>query len=138
MIQTCTISDWHPTMNPNGGAGRHWATNHKKHEIDSGTAWASARHAGWVFVPGRVHLTVVLVYSVNRLPDPDNAVARTKGIVDGLKLHGSPWVKSRPGNEILSRPIGFFTDDSPTYLELTVNAIVERGKKEVRLTLESA
>ncbi len=136
MIQTVTITDWHPTMNPNGGHG-HWSKQHRKHEIDSGTAWATAKHAGWKFVPGKVRLTITLVYAINRLPDPDNAVAKCKGLIDGLKQHQSKWIKPQPGYEFLAGPLGFFTDDSPEYCEIVVQAVYEKGKKEVRLSLES-
>jgi hypothetical protein len=138
MIQRCTITDWHPTMNPNGGTP-HRMVQHKRHEIDSGTAWSTAKHAGWTFVPGKVRLTITLVYAVNRLPDKDNAYARCKGVVDGLKLHPSPWLKPRAEfapDEFLNRPIGFFTDDKPELCELVVEAIVQKGKKETRLVLE--
>ena len=135
--QWCTIEDWHPTTNPNQRTS-HWSVGRKRHYVDAQTAWATAKQAGWVFIAGKVRLTVTLVYKKKPLPDHDNAVARCKGIVDGLRNHPSPWIKPRPGYPMLSGLLGFFEDDSPEWLELEVRAVVEPGVKATRLELEPA
>jgi hypothetical protein len=140
VIQTAVINGWHPTMSANGSHG-HWATRQKKHDIDRDTAWATAMQAGWVFVPGRVRLTIVLVYPqrYGRGMDADNAVARCKGLIDGLKGFEA---KHLPLVGVtLDRPTrrkGYFEDDSTDWLELVVRAEVEPGVKATRLTLEPA
>ena len=130
MRQECTITDWRPTMNPNGSHG-HWATQKKKHDVDRDTAWASAKHAGWKFIPGRVKLTITLVYSKKPLPDIDNCYAKVKGLIDGLKCQTQVWFHD-------DKDCGeFFTDDSPEWLDLSVTAVMEPGVKATRLVLES-
>lgn len=138
-VQTLEIRDWLPTVNPNGSrARRHWSVMRKFHDIDRDMAWAAARQAGWVFVPGRVRLTITLVFPRKPIPDPDNAVARCKGLIDGLKNRDqrvktgnqlAPWVGCIQQN--------FFTDDDSEHLDLRVNAVVEKGIKAVRITLEA-
>lgn len=139
--QTLTITDWHPTMNPNGrnsSRGAHWAVARKKHQIDRDMAWASARQAGWEFVPGKVRLNIVFVYPHTVHVDPDNLTARCKGLIDGLKTHQA----SRPkGSTIraVALPVrrGFITDDTTQYLDLHVSARTEKGVKAIEITLES-
>ena len=139
MRQELVIRDWHPRTNPNGdNARRHWSVIRRNHDIDRDMAWASAKQAGWVFVPGRVKLTITLVYPRNTLPDTDNAYAKVKGLIDGLKHEGMVkpgvgwWESAAAGLR------GFFTDDSTEWLELEVRAIVEKGCKAVRIELEPA
>src|SRR5437868_5844915 len=86
--QTVVIHHWHPTTNPNG-SHLHWATHQKKHDIDCDVAWACARQAGWEFVPGRVKLTITMVYPRKYRVDADNLAARCKGLIDGLRSHNS-------------------------------------------------
>lgn len=131
-VQTAVIQHWHPTMSANGSHG-HWATHQKKHNIDRDMAWACARQAGWEFVPGRVRLTITLVYPRRYRVDADNLVAKCKGLIDGLKtLHYGGGFNLTP----VIRRSGFFTDDSTEWLELIVRAVVEPGVKETRLQLE--
>ncbi len=136
MIQHATIPDWRPNVNPNGGTP-HRMVQQKRHDTDANVAYVYATSAGWKRVDGRVRLTITLVQPRNPLPDKDNLHASMKGVIDGLKLHVSPWIKPRPRHPVLSQMIGFFTDDNDKHCELEINATVEKGKKEVRLSLES-
>jgi hypothetical protein len=124
--QHLVIPDWHPTMSANGSHG-HWATRQKKHDVDMMMAWASAKHAGWTFMSGRVKLTITLVYPRTYRVDADNLAARCKGLIDGLKGPNSKKMLNS----------GFFTDDNTQWLELTVRAEVRKGCKQTEITLES-
>lgn len=114
--QTLVIKDWVPAPLANGSHG-HWSQRQKKIKAAKTMAWACARYAGWAFVPGRVRLTIVYVFPVNRKRDTDNLYTRSKGLVDGLK-----------GD--------FFTDDDTEHLELVVLAVVLPKTTETRLMLE--
>ena len=137
-MQTLTITDWHPTMSANGSHG-HWRTHQKKHDVDRDMAWAAARQANWEFVPGKVHLTVTLVYPRKYRVDADNLAARCKGLIDGLKgrssLNGVRATMIVNGQ--LQPAFGFFTDDSTEWLDLVVRAEVVKGVKATRLELRA-
>lgn len=131
MKQELLIRGWHPRTSPNGSHG-HWSTHQRNHDVDRDMAWASARQAGWTYVPGRVRLTITLVYPRKPVPDPDNAVARCKGLIDGL-------TEKRYVSGIQERRYsGWFTDDSTEWLDLEVRVVVEKGIKAVRIELEPA
>lgn len=134
VVQRCVITDWHPTVNPNQRTN-HWSVARKRHDIDAQTAWATAKQAGWAFVPGKVRLTIVLVYKKRPLPDQDNLVARVKGCVDGLRDVQMAAIQKGHMDPRAGR--GFFHDDSPEYLELVVRAEVRPEVKCVELELES-
>lgn len=119
MKQTLLIEGWLPAPVLNGSRQKHWATLRKEALAAKTMAWTSAKQAGWVFVPGKVKLTVVFVFGVNRHRDTDNLYARAKHLVDGLKVM-------------------FFEDDDTDHLELVVLAVVLRGVKETRMLLEPA
>jgi hypothetical protein len=156
--QSLTIKDWHPRTNVNGdNARRHWSVIRRNHDIDRDMAWASAKQAGWVFVSGRVKLTITLVYPRKYRVDADNLAARCKGLIDGLKQVSMPYIHTGRANccrrwrsggscqylekgNVLERIVeseGFFTDDSTEWLDLEVRAAVERGVKETQITLTS-
>lgn len=117
--QTLTVRDWMPQWNPNGTGNRsHWATLQKRKRADEVMAWAAARQAGWVRIPGKVRLEIVFVYPRKVRVDTDNLYSRVKGLVDGLKKE-------------------FFEDDSTDVLDLHVTAVVEPGTKETRMTLRA-
>jgi len=116
--QTLTIEDWLPAPVTNAGHG-HWATKYRQAEIAKKMAWASAKQAGWAYVEGKVRLTITLIFGVRRQRDHDNAVARCKHLVDGLKG-------------------AFFKDDSTDWMELVVKTEVRPREKGVRLVLEEA
>lgn len=122
-----TITDWHPATSANRSHD-HWRKTQKAHHADRDMAWASAMQAGWTRVPGKVRLTVVLVYPRKYRLDADNLASKCKGLIDGLK---SDHVHNHGR-------LGWFADDSTEYLELDVRAVVERGVKQTRLTLEPA
>jgi len=127
--QTLTIPAWHPKTNVNGSnARRHWSVIRKNHDIDRDMAWAAAKQAGWVFVPGKVRLTITLVYPKRPLPDTDNAYSKIKGCLDGLHCHGCIHQMQH---------IGFFRDDSAEHLELIVRAEVVPGCKQTKIELEA-
>lgn len=128
--QELTIRDWHPATSAN--ARGNWRVIHQRHRADMEMASVCARQAGWRFVPGKVLLTVVLVYPQRYRTDADNLHARVKGLVDGLKTIVS---KKGPYMEWTRQP-GFFTDDDTDHLELVVKAEVQRGVKETRIVLE--
>jgi Holliday junction resolvase RusA-like endonuclease len=132
MKQTLTITDWHPTVNPNRNSSRgaHWAVARKKHRIDRDMAWASARQAGWEFMSGKVRLEIVFVYPRTVRVDADNLVARCKGLIDGLKSRDHPQAGHGSRG-------GFFEDDDTTHLDLHVSARVEKGVKATEISLES-
>jgi hypothetical protein len=135
-IQRLTIRCWHPTTNPNGSNSKgHWSTIRRRHDVDRDMAWASARQAGWVFVPGKVRLTITFVYPRKYRIDADNLAARCKGLIDGL--NSAARTQKIGGTMVRTLGPGFFTDDSTEWLDLHVDATVERGVKETRLTLES-
>lgn len=133
--QFLRIDGWHPTSSPNA-QNHHWRTRQKRHHADRDMAWASAKHAGWDFVQGRVRLTITLVYPRKYRVDADNMVARCKGLIDGLKSQSIARKQAR--YEIVEQRGGFFTDDSTEWLDLRVEAVVEPGVKATRLTLEPA
>jgi hypothetical protein len=141
-VQTLTIKDWHPRTNVNGdNARRHWSVIRRNHDIDRDMAWASAKQAGWVFVPGRVKLTITLVYPQKYRVDADNLAARCKGLIDGLKDGRAPGYSKGRGTQFIAgygNIQGFFHDDSTEWLDLEVRAVVERGVKETRIELRQA
>lgn len=82
-------------------------------------------------MPGKVRLTIVLVYPRKYRVDADNLVAKCKGLIDGLKCPGM-------GRDCVKfHHKGFFYEDSTVWLELVVRAEVEPGVKATRITLES-
>lgn len=133
-VQSLWISDWHPKSSPNNQK-RHWRTVQQNHHHDRDMAWASAKHAGWEFMPGKVRLTITLIYPRKYRVDADNLAARCKGIIDGLKSQAFTTRHSR--GEIVYQRAGFCTDDSTEWLELIVRAEVQRGRKGVHMLLES-
>lgn len=133
--QTLVIPDWHPTSSPNNQK-RHWRAVQKNHHIDRDMAWASAKHAGWTFMQGRVRLTITLIYPRKYRVDADNLAARCKGLIDGLKTH-VPTLKVAVPHTGLDIRRGFFFDDSTEWLDLRVLAEVRRGEKATEITLES-
>lgn len=118
MKQTVVIQDWLPTMSANRSHD-HWAKIRKAHQIDSQTAWASAKYAGWQLFKGRVRVTITLYFASNRRRDIDNLYARVKGCVDGIKQ--------------------FCFDDSSEWMELKVNAqpALIRGRRATEITMET-
>jgi hypothetical protein len=98
-------------------------------------AWASAKHAGWQFVNGRVRLTITLVYPRKYRVDADNLAARCKGLIDGLKNYTPPRPVAIPHTGIEVRR-GFIEDDDTEHMELLVRAEVRRGEKATEITLE--
>lgn len=143
MKQSLTIREWLPPPVLNGSRQKHWATLRKEAAAVKTMAWASAKQAGWTFVSGKVRLTVTFVFPVKRTRDTDNLVARAKHLVDGLKCRGGMYVPVDTQGRMLGpaeRRIiagGFFTDDSVDWLELEVQAMVERGVKETRVSMEA-
>lgn len=121
--QELTIENWHPATSANRSHD-HWRKTQKAHHADRDMAWASAMQAGWQFVPGKVRLTVVLVYSRRYRVDADNLASKCKGLIDGLNV-------SNRGR------LGWFTDDDTEHLELVVRAVVEPGVKQTRIFLEA-
>lgn len=117
--QHLTIEDWLPDQISNGSIKSNWRKVAKAKKAAKTMAWASAKQAGWEFVPGRVRLSIVYVFSVNRTRDTDNLYARSIGLVNGLK--GT-----------------FFEDDSTDVLDLVVTAEVRRGVKATEITLAPA
>lgn len=115
-VQTCVITGWLPRPAMNVGH-RHWAVRHRTVKAEKLTVWAYAHNAGWQRVEGRVRLTVTFVFPVERKRDLDNLHARAKSTIDALKP--------------------FFTDDSPEWLELHVNAEVRKGERATELRLEA-
>jgi hypothetical protein len=134
-LQTIAIEGWRPEQIANSSHG-HWSVRQKKLSIAQATVWAAAMQAGWRFVPGRVRLTITLVFAQERRRDTDNLYARVKGCVDGLRTH-----RVRRVNGIkLPRPVvrlGWFSDDSADVLDLVVKAEVSREWNGTRITLES-
>lgn len=124
-VQTLTISNWHPLTSANRSHD-HWRKIQRAHHIDRDMAWASAMQAGWKAIPGKVRLTIVLVYPRTYRIDTDNLHTKCKGLIDGLKSD----YRNNHGR------LGWFADDSTEWLELIVRVEVEKGKKETRLTLE--
>lgn len=115
-IQSLSIQGWIPDQITNGQGKAQWRAI-KARKAAKIMAWACARQAQWQFVPGRVRLSITYVFSVNRKRDTDNLYARSVGLINGLK---GEW----------------FTDDDTEHLDLHVQAVVEKGIKETRITLE--
>lgn len=115
--QRCVIEGWLPTDVAN--ARLHWMARNRAHQEAKVRARSAALAAGWQFVPGRAHLTITLVFPVARTRDHDNAVARCKGVIDGLKVM-------------------FFADDDETRLRLTVRTVTQKGRTATELTLAPA
>lgn len=132
MRQECTIANWHPTTNPNGGHG-HWATAHRLRINDRDTVCGAVCFAKWQPVVGRARLTVELVYPRNRLPDRDNAYARCKGLIDAIRPHEHVERRLR----VTVPCAGFVKDDSGEWLDPVVVPVYEKGVKATRLILES-
>lgn len=136
-MQELLIAAWHPTVNPNNGH-MHWRTAKKRHDIDRDTAFGAATQAGWEFIPGRVKLTITLVYKRGVRSDPDNRTARAKGLIDGLKSHVATQ-KLRGGGSWPVVRKAFFTDDNDKYLQLEpVGYAVDPALWGTRITLEPA
>lgn len=136
LAQTLVIPAWHPKTSPNNQK-RHWRAVQQNHHHDRDMAWASAKHAGWTFVPGRVRLTITFVYPRKYRVDADNLVARCKGILDGLKGRGlSLTLLHTKGIRMADTRHGFFEDDSSDILELRVRSEVRPGCKATELVLE--
>lgn len=130
MRQTLRVENWHPATTPNARA-RHWRQVQQRHHLDRDMAWARARQANWEFMPGRVKLTIAFVYPRTVRVDADNLVARCKGLIDGLKC-------PRFGRDCVNlHHLGFFTDDCVEFLDLHVNARIEKGVKATEISLES-
>lgn len=133
--QELTITNWHPTTSANRSHD-HWRKIQRAHHADRDMAWASAMQAGWEFVPGKVLLTVVLVYPRLYRMDADNLAAKCKGLIDGLKAGHAP--EGRKFIAGFGNVKGWFEDDDTEHLDLIVRAEVSKGVKETRLTLEAA
>lgn len=114
--QTLFINDWLPEPLTNV-SGDHWRKREKKLKAAQIMVWAAAKQFGLMPIPGRVKLTITLVFTINRRRDTDNLYARCKGLIDGLVKGG--WI----------------TDDSTDLLNLTVCAVVET-RKGTRLEME--
>ena len=115
-IQELTIPDWLPKQITNGHPS--WKVAWAARQNAKQRAWAAAQKAGWTFMPGRVQLTITYVFPVLRTRDHDNLVARSIGIVNGLKKV-------------------FFEDDSTDCLTLIVKAEVKPKEKRTVLVLET-
>lgn len=122
--QKLTIEGWVPPPVLNGSRQRHWSTLRAEAQAVKTRVWLAARAAGWVFVPGKVRLTVVFVFPNHRRRDIDNLTARCKHLIDGLKPRGVIYP-------------GYFTDDSIDLLDLSVRAEVRPGVTATELTLEA-
>jgi hypothetical protein len=118
-VQRLLISDWHPTMSPNGSHNS-WFVHQAKHDRDQRKGLLAAIDADWRYVEGKVRLDIVLIYPRLYHTDADNLAARCKGLIDGLKL--------RKGR-------GFFRDDSIEWLDLHVTAEVRKSVKATAITL---
>lgn len=118
-VQRLIIRDWHPMTSANRSHD-HWRKVQKAHHADRDMALASAEHANWRYVSGKVRLDIVLVYPRLYHVDSDNLTAKCKGLIDGLRLHCDR---------------GFFRDDSIAWLELHVTAAVHKGVKATEVTL---
>jgi len=135
VVQSVAIEGWLPDPIANGQHG-HWSRHQAKLRIAQATVWAAAMQAGWRFVPGRVRLTITLVFRQQRRRDTDNLYARVKGCVDGLKSH---TVTTALGIKLpvpVTR-LGWFSDDSIDVLELVVKAEVSKEWTGTRITLEA-
>ena len=111
---TAVIPGWMPANR--GNQKLHWAQRRKLDMQAKECAYWHAKEAGWVPVDGPAALHIVLVVHRGPLPDVDNAYARVKPLVDGLK--------------------SFIVDDSPRWLTLTVEC--RRGsEKAVEMSLTS-
>lgn len=117
MTQQLVIERWLPEAISNGSHG-HWSVKRAKLREAQDMAYASAREAGWQRIDGKVHLAIHYVFPDRRRRDLDNLVARSKGVIDGLKEH-------------------FFEDDSMDVLTLEVSAAVEPKRKALVVTLEA-
>ena len=118
MTQSLVIPNFLPAQLANG-PHEHWATKQSKKREASSMVRMAAMLAKWTPVPGRVRLDITFVFPQKRRRDYDNLVARTKGLLDGLK---GRW----------------FEDDDLEHLDLHVTAIVEPKVKETRITLQEA
>lgn len=118
MKQSVVIHDWLPTMSANRSHD-HWSKVRKAHQIDSETAWASAKFAGWHLYKSRVRVTITLYFASNRRRDVDNLYARVKGVVDGIKA--------------------FCVDDSAEWMDLIVAAqpSLIPGRKGTEIVMET-
>lgn len=109
------IEGWHPANR--GNQKLHWARRRKLDMQAKEVAYWHAKQAGWLPLDKPARLHVVLVVAKGPLPDVDNAYARVKPLVDGLKP--------------------FMVDDGPKWLTLTVEC--RRGPaKQVEMELEEA
>jgi Holliday junction resolvase RusA-like endonuclease len=115
-VQRCVVEDWLPPPMVNGTASRrHWAFYYRSSKSAQKTVWATAKHAGWVKIQTKAHLTITLIFPQKRRRDTDNLYARCKSLIDGLK--------------------DFIVDDSTDWLELEVRERVEPKRKATELIL---
>lgn len=117
-VQECAIEGWHPPQVANGPQTNRYKRAKQRKAVEI-MVWAAAKQANWKFVPGRVRLDVVFVYSRPYRTDVDNLYARCKGVFDGLKGF-------------------FFTDDSMALLDAHVSVEIEKGRKALILRLSPA
>lgn len=112
--QTAVIEGFLPANH--GNARMHHFAKYRALQHERNYAWAAALRGHWHRMFCKAHLSIVLVIPSRRyLSDADNAVARCKGLIDGLKQ----WI----------------VDDSTDWLELDVSQRVEKGRRAVELTL---
>lgn len=134
--QTMEIPGWRPAPLANV-RGDNWRKREKSLKAAQEKVWAAAMQSGWHFVPGRVRLTITLVFGEARRRDADNLVTRCKGAIDGLKSHRVSTVRGVK----LPAPVvrkGWFEDDDTEHLELVVQAEVSKVWTGTRITLEPA
>jgi hypothetical protein len=115
--QVLTINNWLPEPLSNVHAD-HWRKRERKLKAAQVMIWAAGKHAALQPMVGRVRVTFVLVFPVNRRRDADGLHTRIKGCLDGL-------VKG-----------GWLVDDSTEHIDLVVRAETRPGIKQLEITLE--
>jgi hypothetical protein len=115
--QELTIPNWHPPQTANGSHG-HWTTRRRVKQMTELLVHVHATTERWQKVDVKARLCIVLVYPRRYRVDTDNLYARVKDTVDALKH--------------------YLVDDSTEWLDLNVTAVVEKGVKATRISLEEA
>ena len=119
---------------PNTRPKSHWGEIHKWVKKAKREAWFAAleQHVPIHDVPVKVRIHAIFV--LNTFRDQDNLVASLKPVLDALKLPRTQaaW------REGIAELKGYFFDDDPEHMTLTVNQVSAKGKEYLALVIRDA
>jgi hypothetical protein len=116
---------------PNTKPRSHWGEIHKWVKAAKRDAWFAAleQHVPIHDVPVKVRIHAIFV--LEKFRDQDNLVASLKPVLDALKLPRT----QQAWREGIAELKGYFFDDDPEHMTLTVNQVSAKGKQYLALVI---